>query len=415
VKIAFRALRHRNYALFFAGQSLSMIGYWVQQVAAGWLMYQLTGSALALGLLAFASNLPVLLLSPLAGWWSDHADRHRLMLVSQVLEGVQAIVLVVLTVTGLIQPWHLMVLGAVLGALIALELAVRQTYLLDLIDAREDLPSAISLTATMGQAGRLIGPAIAGATLAAFGAATCFALNALTYLAVIASILAIRVPQQAPPVSRAPMVEGLREGFSYAWNTYSIRMLLCALAVVSVLIAPYQTLMPAFVAEVYAGDARALGALLALSGGGALCGSLYLASRGHVGGLLSVLVTAMIAAGLLLAAFAASDRWWLSAPLVIGVGLAVLMTTLPVNLIMQTLVDDDKRGRVMSLSTMLFMGVGPLGNLLAGAVAEALGPRTALMLNGLLCAAVGVWIALHRARIRAAMQPTVRRLRIRSP
>ncbi|MBC7779534.1 MAG: MFS transporter, partial [Proteobacteria bacterium] len=269
MKLAFRALRHRNYAWFFAGQSLSMIGYWVQQVAAGWLMYELTESAFSLGVLAFVSNLPVLLLSPLAGWWADHADRHRLMLVSQVLEGAQALVLVVLSATGLIEPWHLMALGAMLGSLVALELAVRQTFLLDLVDAKQDLPSAISLTATMAQGGRLIGPAIAGALLAAVGPTWCFALNALTYLAVIGSILAIRVRTQAIPATRAPILDGLREGLAYAWNSYPIRTMLIALALVSMLVTPYQTLMPAFVAAVYPGDARTLGGLLALSGAGA--------------------------------------------------------------------------------------------------------------------------------------------------
>jgi MFS family permease len=413
--VAFRALRHRNYALFFTGQGLSMVGYWVQQVAAGWLMYELTESAFSLGLLAFFSNLPVLLLSPLAGWWSDHADRRRLMLASQVLEGVQAVVLVVLTVTGLIQPWHLMVLGSILGALVALELAVRQTFLLDLIDVRQDLPSAISLTATMGQAGRLIGPAIAGALLVAVGPAWCFAVNALSYVAVVCSILAIRTRPQPPSTARASFVAGLREGFAYAWNSYPIRNLLISLALVSVLVTPYQNLMPAFVAQVYAGDPKMLGMLLALAGGGALAGSLYLAARPNAAGLLSVLMLAMAAAGLGLFAFAFADRWWLSAPLVVIVGLGVLATTLPVQLIMQTLVDDDKRGRVMSLSTMLFMGVGPIGNLLAGSVAEAIGPRLALALNGALCALAAVWLFLRRDRMRAAMRPVVERLGIRSP
>lgn len=413
--VAFRALRHRNYALFFAGQGLSMVGYWVQQVAAGWLMYELTQSAFSLGLLAFFSNLPVLLLSPLAGWWSDHADRRRLMLASQVLEGLQAVVLVVLTVTGLIQPWHLIVLGAILGALVALELAVRQTFLLDLIDVREDLPSAISLTATMAQTGRLIGPAIAGVLLVAVGPAWCFAVNALSYVAVVGSILAIRTRPQPPSTVRGSFVAGLREGFSYAWHSYPIRNVLIALGLVSVLITPYQNLMPAFVAQVYGSDPKMLGLLLALAGGGALAGSLWLAARPNAAGLLDVLNAAMATAGLALLCFALSERWWLSAPLVVLVGFGVLATTLPVQLIMQTLVDDDKRGRVMSLSTMLFMGVGPIGNLFAGSLAQAIGPRLALALNGAACALAAVWLFTVRRRMRVAMRPTVERMGIGSP
>lgn len=413
--VAFRALRSRNFSLFFAGQGLSMVGYWVQQVAAGWLMYELTGSAFSLGLLAFFSSLPVVLLSPLAGWWSDHADRRRLMLASQVLEGVQAVVLVVLTVTGLIQPWHLIVLGAILGGLVALELAVRQTFLLDLIDEREDLPSAISLISTIGQAGRLVGPAIAGVLLVAVGPAWCFAVNALTYVAVSCSLVAIRTPAQAPAKSRPAFIAGLREGFMYAWDSYPIRNLLIALALVSVLVTPYQNLMPAFVAQVHAGDPQMLGLLLALAGGGALAGSLYLATRPNAAGLLSVLMVAMAASGLGLLGFALSDRWWLSAPLVVIVGGGVLATMLPVQLIMQTLVDDDKRGRVMSLSTMLFMGIGPLGSVLAGGVAEVIGARLALALNGGLCTLAAVWLFLRRDQMRAAMRPVVERLGIRSP
>jgi MFS family permease len=413
--VAFRALRSRNFALFFAGQGLSMVGYWVQQVAAGWLMYELTGSAFSLGLLAFFSSLPVVLLSPLAGWWSDHANRRQLMLASQVLEGVQAVVLVVLTVTGLIQPWHLIVLGAILGALVALELAVRQTFLLDLIDEREDLPSAISLISTIGQAGRLVGPAIAGVLLVAAGPAWCFAVNALTYVAVSGSLIAIRTPPQAPAKSRAAFIAGLREGFVYAWDSYPIRNLLIALALVSVLVTPYQNLMPAFVAQVHAGDPQMLGLLLALAGGGALAGSLYLATRPNAAGLLSVLIVAMAASGLGLLGFALSDRGWLSALLVVIVGGGVLATMLPVQLIMQTLVDDDKRGRVMSLSTMLFMGIGPLGSVLAGGVAEVIGARLALALNGGLCTLAAVWLFLRRDRMRAAMRPVVERLGIRSP
>jgi len=415
VKRAFRALRHRNYALFFAGQSLSMVGYWVQQVAAGWLMYELTQSAFSLGVLAFASNLPVLLLSPLAGWWADHADRHRLMLASQALQGLQALVLLGLSLSGLIEPWHLLTLGAVLGALIALELAVRQSYLLDLIDDRDDLPSAISLTATMGQAGRLAGPAIAGALLVAVGAAGCFALNAATYIAVVASIVAIRVGRRAPRAARAPLLDGLAEGFIYAWRTLPIRVLLIGLGLVSVLITPYQTLMPAFVAQVHAGDPRLLGGLLALSGLGALAGSLVLAARPHVGGLYTLLNLAMGVAGLALAGFALSAEVWLSAPLIALVGLSVLMTTLPVNLILQTVVEDDKRSRVMSLTTMLFMGVGPLGNLAAGALAEALGPRGALVVNGALCALCALALLFWRDRVREALRPLVARVGARLP
>jgi MFS family permease len=400
----FRAFRHRNFALFFAGQSLSMVGWWVQQIATGWLIYEMTGSALWLGLLAFASNVPVLLLSPLAGWWADHANRHWLMLASQVLEGLQALVLVALIASGWLEPWHLLLLGALLGSFVALELAVRQPYLLDLVGGKEDLPNAVTLTAVMGQAGRLIGPSIGGLLIAAAGPLACFALNACTYVLVVASLLMIRVPARRGGSGGATLLAGLAEGLRHAWRSYPIRTLLSTLAIVSLMAMPYQALMPAFVGLVYQGDARTLGFLVGASGLGALLAGLYLSGRPGIGGTLRLMTVALAVLGSALLLYSQSAWLPASLALMIVVGCSSVLTTLPINLIMQSLVDDDKRGRVMSLYTTLFLGVTPLGALALGALAEAFGPRIALAAGGTACVLGALRLAAVRRRLRREMK-----------
>lgn len=413
-RVTFRALRHRNFALFFAGQSLSMVGWWVQQIAAGWLIYEMTGSALWLGLLAFASSIPVLLLSPLAGWWADHEDCHRLMLASQVLQGLQAMMLLALTASGLLEPWHLLMLGACLGSFVALELAVRQVWLLDLVDGKEDLPNAIALTAMMGQAGRLVGPSIGGLLIAAAGPAACFALNAGTYVIVVASLLMIRVPVRRGGGATAPL-EGLAEGIDYAWRSYPIRTLLSTLAIVSLMAMPYQVLMPAFVGLVYEGDARTLGFLVGASGLGALLAGLYLSGRPGIGGTLTLMSASLATLGTALLLYSQSAWLPASLALMVVVGCASVLTTLPINLIMQSIVDDDKRGRVMSLYTTLFLGVTPLGGLALGGVAQAFGPRTALAAGGIACVLGAIRLAAVRRRLRREMKPVIDRIGAASP
>lgn len=398
-----RALRHRNFAWFTGGQTFALFGYWVQQMAQSWLLYRLTDSAFMLGLLGFASTIPVLFLSPFAGIWSDRVNLHRTMFAIQVCEGLQATTLAVLAVLGLLEPWHVVVLAGVLGVLIAFELPVRHSYLLELVDDRGDLGNAVAVTSLMANCGRLVGPAIAGLIIGAVGESLCFVLNALTYLAVIVSLLMIRVT----PAARAPAGQALREGFEegvrYAWHTLPIRLLLSTLVVIALLASPYMTVMPVLVHEVFGGDARHMGFLVGSAGIGAVAGTVLLASRPDTRGMISIIIAGSLAAGVSLAAVSFVPVAWMAAPLLGAIGFGLLVTSVSVNMILQAIVDDDKRGRVMSLYTACFLGVAPFGALLAGSITQHAGVRVTLVLGGICCAGAALRLLRCRSALNAAL------------
>ena len=283
--ITLRALRHRNFALFIAGQGWALIGYWIQQLAVSWLVYRLTGSATLLGVLSFAANVPVLVLAPLVGLWSDRFNRHRIMIATQVLEMLQAMVLAALAFSGLIETWHIIALTMFLGVCVAVELPVRHAYLLELVGDKQDLPNAVAMTSLVANCGRLIGPSVAGVLIGWFSEATCFLINAITYVAVLMSFAFIRVKRQPTAASHPPALHGFKEGLAYAWRTVPIRLLLTLLAIIALTAAPYGTLMPAIVHEAFGGDAQTLGFLVGAAGMGAVSGTLLLASRSDVRGL----------------------------------------------------------------------------------------------------------------------------------
>lgn len=407
-----RALRHRNFRLFLAGQIFALIGYWIQMVAQSWLLYKLTGSATLLGLLSFASSLPILLLAPVAGWWADRCNLHRTMFATQVLELLQAATLAALALSGLIAPWHIITLAMCMGILVAVELPIRHAYLLELVDGKEDLPNAIALTSLMANSGRMVGPALAGILIGVLSEAHCFLINAFTYIAVVISFLMIRVRPQPREPSTQPLLAGLREGFAYAWNLLPIRALLLTLSVVALLAAPYSTLMPVMVREVFHGNADLMGYLMSASGGGAICATLYLASRKNARGLIRLIIVTVLATGTALALFANAPSVWIAMPLLSVVGFSILATSVSVNTILQTIVDDDKRGRVMSLYTAAFLGVMPFGGLVAGALADLIGPRATLTIGGLSCVAAALFLARKQERIRAQIRPIYERLGI---
>ena len=405
-----RALRHRNFALFASGQAVALVGYWMQSIAQSWLVYRLTGSTALLGVLGFASSIPILLLAPLAGLWSDRANLHRTMFIVQVLEMLQAIALSVLAVTGVITAWHVIVLSMVMGVLVAFELPVRHAYLIELVGGKEDLPNAVALTSFIANAGRLIGPAIAGLVIAAYGESVCFVVNALTFVAVIVTFMMIRVQPTARAASHAPVLRGLIEGFAYAWHAVPIRLLLANVAVVSLLATPYMTLMPALVREIYGGGANVMGFLVGAAGLGGVTGTLYLAARHDVRGLIGVIAAPSFAAGAALAVLSWPGRLWLAVPLLVVVGFGILVTSVSTNMILQTIVEDDKRGRVMSLYTAAFLGMSPLGAVAAGMIAEYAGVGPTLTAGGLCCALAGLYLAYRRPHLRAHMAPIYARL-----
>jgi MFS family permease len=412
MSLTLRALRHRNFALFLGGQVCSLIGYWIQQIALAWLVYRLTGSATLLGMLAFASNLPVLLLAPFAGLWSDRFNRHRMMLATQVLEMLQAVALTALAFSGVIEIWHIIVLTMLLGVCVAVELPVRHAYLIELIGDKQDLANAVAVMSLTANCGRLAGPVLAGLLIGWFSEATCFLINALTYIAVLASFAFIRVGPQQHAESHAPALHGLKEGLVYAWRTVPIRFLLTLLALIALTAAPYNTLMPAVVHEAFAGNAETLGFLVGAAGMGAICGTLLLASRRNVRGLVRFIVAAALVSGSALIALSWSRWLALSLVLMAVIGFGILVISVAVNIILQTIVDDDKRGRVMSLYTAAFLGVVPFGGLIAGVLADRVGATNTLLAGGVICVLAALCMTRQLPLVRRHLRPIYARLGI---
>jgi len=382
----FRALRHRDFALFVLGQGFGLLGYWIQLLAVHWLMYKLTGSALLLGVTVFAAQIPVLILGPIAGALADRVDRHRAFAIVQFLQLVQALVMALLALLGVIQPWHMIALALFLGVTIAVELPVRHAYLPDLLGDREDLPNAVAVTSFIASAGRLVGPSIAGIVISLFSEAVCFIINCCTYVIVLITLAAIRPVPHKPATHTRAMWRDLREGALYAWRSRQIRALLLILAAVSFMATPYQPLMPAFVREAYQGGADTLGFLVAAAGFGALIGTGYLSARSGIEGLTSLITFSTVLAGCALVAFAVT-RWYpLSLLLMALTGFGLLAINVSVSMILQSTVEDRMRGRVMSLYTAAFLGVSPLGGFVAGAAADYIGASNTLLIGGVCCA-----------------------------
>jgi MFS family permease len=412
VRLALRALRHRNFRLFTVGQTISLMGTWMQQVAVGWLVYRLTDSAFLLGIVGFVSQIPIFLLAPLAGVLADRYDRHRLVILTQVLAMVQAGVLAVLVLTDAVTITHIVILMALLGAVNGFDIPARQSFLHEMVGGREDLANAIALNSSMFNAARLVGPAVAGFLIAAVGEGVCILINAVSYIAVLVSLFAMRLPRRAPHASGGHMLHRLTEGFRYAFGFAPIRSILGLVALVSLAGVPFSILLPVVATRVLAGDARTLGFLMASVGLGALIGALWLASRRTVRGLGRVIVRAAFGFGACLIVVALSRTTWLSMLLLVGAGFAMMVQMAASNTILQTLVDDDKRGRVMSLYSMAFIGLSPIGSLVAGAVAAGAGAPAAFVAGGTVCCIAALGFARRLPALRAQVRPIYARLGI---
>ncbi len=407
-----RALAHRNYRLFFAGQFVSLIGTWMQQVAMSWLVFQMTGSSWDLGLVLFSGQVPALFLSPVAGVLTDRWNRHRLLLLTQSLAMLQALLLAALTLTGVVQVWHLIVLSLFMGVVNTFDMTGRQAFLTEMVASREDLGNAIALNSSMVNGARLVGPSLAGLLLAVTSAGVCFLANGVSYVAVLVALLAMRLPKRERPHRHAPLLQGLREGFRYAFGFAPIRALLMLLGLASLTGMSYTVLLPQFTVDVLHGDAHVLGFLTAASGLGALAGALFLAARKSVLGLGRWVVLAAGLMGLALAGFDLAPNLPAALGVLFEVGYAMMVQMAASNTILQTIVDEDKRGRVMSFYTMAFLGMAPLGSLLAGAVAARAGLKVAFVVNGALLLAGAVVFAFHLPRLRTLVRPIYVRLRI---
>lgn len=390
----FRALRHRNFRLFISGQIVSLVGTWMQNVAQAWLVYRLTHSELMLGTAWFCSQIPVFALGPLGGLASDRYSRHKLVVVMQVLALFQALALAGLTLSGRVEVWHVLALSFALGCINAFDMPARQSLIIQMT-GKEDLLNAISLNSAIFNAARVVGPAVAGVLVAAVGEGVCFLLNAVSFLAVIAGLLAMRLPRFRPPVTDSPWAH-LVDGFRYAWRHRAVRTLLAMMAASTIAGMPAVVLMPFFADAVFHKGSQGLGFLLGAMGIGAVTGTLVLAGRTRVQGLPRVVFLSATTMGAAFLVFALSRWFWLSLAVMPVLGYSVMRQMASANTLIQTSIPDRYRGRIMALYSMTVVGLGPFGSLAAGAMAHAVGARATVMAGGLIALAAA---AIFRARM----------------
>jgi len=403
---ALRAFRYRNFRLYFFGQSLSLLGTWVQQVAMSWLVYRMTGSAFLLGVTAFASQIPILVFAPLGGLWADRYNRRKLLIWSQVFALVQALVLAALIYSDVVEVWHVLVMALLLGVVMATDTPIRQSFVSELVPTQHDLPCAIAMNGFVQNAGRMIGPTIAGILIAVSSEAFCFLANGISKAIVVWVIVSMHIETAPVKAARASLWRGLKEGAKYAIDLIPVRVLLPIVALVSFMATPYQALMPIFAAEVFQGDARMLGFLIGAAGFGGSTGLIYLASRRNVRGLARHIAFGAFLAGASLMVFGESRLLWLSLAAIWLTGFGIILVGMGVSMILQTIVADEKRGRVMSFFTVAFLGASPLGSFAAGALAHQIGAGHTLFIGGTCCVAGAIvlrrklpWLRQHMREI----------------
>jgi MFS family permease len=394
-----RAFRHRNYQLFFGGQLISVCGTWMQSVAQSWLVYRLTGSAVLLGFVSFAQLIPVFLLSPVGGAVADRKSRHRILVVTQVVAMLLAFVLAALTLTHRIQVWHLFVLASLLGINYAFYVPAQSAFVVDMV-GKEDLMNAIALNSSMVNGARIIGPAIAGLLVAAIGEGWCFLLNAVSYIAVLAGLFLMEVPRHRKVSLPGSPLKDIFEGFRFVVRTSPVRALLLLLGAVSLFGTPYAVLMPIFSDQILHHGPGALGLLMGASGLGALIGAASLAARTRLRGLGRWVALATAGFGASLILFGMSRSFWLSAALLVPVGFTMMIEMAASNTLIQAMVPDHLRGRVMAVYSMMFMGMAPIGALVAGSLAQSLGAPKTVMIGGVVCIVGAGVFALRLPRLR---------------
>ena len=408
-----RALDHRNYRLFFSGQSISLIGTWMTRIATSWLVYRLTNSSLLLGVVGFVGQFPSFLLAPVAGVLVDRWNRHRLLMATQVMAMAQSFALAALTLTGVVKIWQVIALSAFQGVINAFDMPARQAFVVEMVEKREDLSNAIALNSSMVNAARLLGPSLAGVIIAAVGEGWCFMLDGVSYLAVIASLLLMTLSRAVEEhLEEENLFRQFREGWNYVAGFTPIRNMLLLLALVSLVGMPYTILMPVFADEILGGGPYTLGWLMAASGMGALMGALFLAARKTVLGLGKFIPMMAGAFGAGLIAFSYSRALWLSLLLMVVTGLGFMVQMAVSNTLLQTIVEEDKRGRVMSFYTAAVMGTTPFGSLLAGIAATKIGAPHTLLISGICCIGGALWFAKTLPALRRDVRPIYMRMGI---
>ncbi|NEU78880.1 MFS transporter [Nostoc sp. UIC 10630] len=399
------ALRSKNYQLFFAGQGISLIGTWMTQLATIWLVYNLTNSALMLGVVGFSSQIPSFFLAPFGGVFVDRFSRYRTLIGTQVLAMIQSLTLAVLALTGVIEVWHIIALSLFQGFINALDAPARQAFVPELVERREDLANAIAINSTMINGARLIGPAIGGLLIARVGTGYCFLIDGLSYIAVLAALLAMKVKPWKNVVTDGNPLQKVKEGFVYAFSFPPIRSILLLSTLVSLMGLQNTILVPVIAEQVLKGGAESLGFLMAASGVGALTGGIYLATRQTILGIGKLIALAPAILGVGLIAFSLSRYLPLSLFTMLFVGLGTILQIAASNTFLQTIVEDDKRGRLMSLYTMSFLGMIPVGNLLGGVLASRIGAPNTLIIDGIACILGSIIFSRQLPALRQIMRP----------
>jgi MFS family permease len=399
-----RALQHRNYRLFFGGQSISLIGTWITRIATSWLVYRLTGSELLLGVVGFAGQIPLLVLAPFAGVLVDRWNRHRMLVITQILSALQSLALALLAFTH-ITVTEIILLQIAQGIINAFDTPARQAFVVEMVDRREDLPNAIALNSSMFNASRIIGPSIGGLLIAVVGEGWCFMADAISYIAVILSLLAMRF-NRAPVVRRQTrMLEELRSGVAYTFGFPPVRALLADVAIIGTFGMMYTTLAPVIASRVLHGGPHTLGLLMTASGLGALLGTFYLAARHTVLGLGKVIVAATVALSFGLAAFAFTQHLWLALLVLPVIGAGLMLSSSSANTILQTVVTEELRGRVMAFYSVAVLGTQPFGSLLAGILGDRIGTQNTILLSAIVCLFTSVWFGIRRPALAEHIKP----------
>jgi MFS family permease len=407
-----RAFRHRSFRIFFLGQGTSQIGTWLQLIATSWLIYRLSGSAFLLGLATFALQIPFLVLAPMAGVWVDRLRKRNVLRATNSIALLQSLAMLALVASGRIEPWHLITGNFVLGVVNAFDSPARQSFLIELVRGREDLPNAIAFQSALMNGARFVGPMIGGAVIALAGEVWGFALNSASYVAVLAALAVIRMPGSAPERGEAGWLEQFAAGFRWAYGFLPSRRMLLLLAAVSLGTQPYQSLAPFFARDVFGGDSQTLGTLIGAGGLGAVSGMLYLALRPSVRGLLAVIGWAGVGAGAGLIAFAWCTWLWLALALVYVTGLGIMLTAGSINTVLQTIVEDRLRARIAAIYIMSFLGMSPLGALAAGWASQHIGPPAALAIGGALALCAALTYLARLPAMRREIRPVYERLGI---
>lgn len=400
----FASLKSYNFRLYFGGQCISLIGTWMQQIAMSWLVFRLTGSVLLLATVTFTAQIPILVATPYMSVFVDRFDRRKLLVLTQTLSMIQALLMAILTLTGLVQVWHIMVLSLLIGLINALDNPTRQSFYPSLVSP-DKLSNAIALNSAVINGSRLIGPAVGGVLIGLLGEGICFLLNGISYIAVIVALLLMRLPSRRGCAAKQKVLEDMRDGFRYVVRNIPIRTLLLLMSAISFFGLPLMTFIPAYVKTILHGESEMLGLLLSCIGVGSFVAALYLAARKSVLGLGKVVMLSGVLLGIGLSVMAFVTIPWVAAVLCLPIGFTIIAAVASINTLLQTLSGEDKRGRVMGYMAMAFTGMAPVGSMVLGAIEKWIGLQMIILLSGICCFVAALVFEYYRPLVRKHAHP----------